>query len=222
MSELIVAAHQPNFLPYLGFFDKMQKSDIFVLITNLQFEKQEGWQQRNKIPGANGDIWLTVPVLGSQNQRLKDVKINNQINWSRKHKRTFQLNYHKSKESSLLSEIEEIYNSKLERLADINIRFIKFIKELLDIPTKLIVDEEVYGNKHELLINICKKYNATTYLSGNGAKNYMTSEYFSELKENHISHLFMEKNLIEYPYSALHYLMTEGREVVIQKLKEGK
>ena len=76
----IIAAHQANFLPNLGFFYKMQQADVFVVITNLQFEKQEGWQQRNKIAGANGDMWLTVPVLGSQNQLLKDVKINDQTN----------------------------------------------------------------------------------------------------------------------------------------------
>ena len=217
--SLVISAHQPNFMPYLGFFDKMQKSDAFVLITNLQFERHEGWQQRNKIPGPNKDIWLTIPVFGSQNQNLKDVKIDNHNNWCKKQKRTFQLNYSKCKEVDLLPRIEEIYNSKPERLVDINIQFIKLIKEALDIPTKLIVDEDVSGNKHELLVNICKKYNATTYLSGNGAKNYMTSNYFSELEKNSISHYFIENELAaKHPYSTLHYILTEGRNAVIQKI----
>jgi len=219
MSEFIVAAHQANFLPNLGFFYKMQQADTFVLISNLQFEKQEKWQQRNRIPGVNGDIWLTTPVLGSQNQRLKDVKINNQLNWNRKHKQTIKLNYGKSEEKDFLNKLEEIYDSKPERLVDLNIRFIQLIKERLNIPTKLVVDEDVSGDKHELLINICKKYNAKTYLSGNGARSYMTEEYLSRLKENNVSHNFLNNPLSEYPYSALHYIASERSDAVIQKLK---
>ncbi|MBU0959613.1 MAG: WbqC family protein [Nanoarchaeota archaeon] len=218
MSKLVIAAHQANFLPNLEFFNKMQQADVFVLITNLQFEKQEGWQRRNRIPGTNQDIWLTIPVLGSQNQKLKDVKINNQTNWNRKHKQTFRMYYGKSKYSGLLSEIEKIYNSKPERLVEINIQFIKLIKKALGIKTKLIVDEEVCGDKYGLLINICKKYGGTTYLSGNGARKYMTEEYFKKLKENNISHKFMENNQKINPYTAMHYLLNEGPKATIERL----
>ena len=214
----IIAAHQANFLPNLGFFYKMQQADVFVVITNLQFEKQEGWQQRNKIAGANGDMWLTVPGLGSQNQLLKDVKINDQTNWYKKHKKTFELNYAKSKNSYLLSNIKEIYDSNPKNLVEVNIKFIKLMKEALEIDTELIVDHEVKGDKHELLINICKKYGADTYLSGSGAKAYMTSEYFSKLEENCIDHKFIDNPFSNHHYSALHYILTEGRENVIQKL----
>lgn len=219
----IIAAHQPNFLPNLGFFYKMQQADNFVLITNIQFEKHEGWQQRNKIPGVNNDIWLTVPVLGSQNQRLKEVKINNQSNWFRKHKKTFQLNYAKSIESELMHEINEIYDSNSERLVDISIQFIKLIKNILNIKTELIIDEEVCGDKHELLINICKKYKGNIYLSGNGAKNYMTQKHFLELEKNRISHQFVGSDpTAKYPYSTLHYILIEGSKAVVQKLKTRK
>jgi len=216
----IIAAHQPNFLPNLGFFHKMQQADIFVLVTNLQFEKQEGWQQRNRIPSKNGDVWITIPVLGSQNQKLKHVKINNQINWCKKHKKTFRFNYSKSEESDLFFEIEEICDSKPERLVDLNIQFIKLIRKLLNIKTKLIVDEDIQGNKHELLINLCKKYNALTYLSGDGARNYINDKYLLELRKNNIKNCFIKNPLKDYPYSVLHYILKEGRGEVIQKLKQ--
>ena len=211
-----VAAHQPNFLPNLAFFNKMKAVDLFVIITNLQFEKQEGWQQRHKIKGPNGDIWLTVPVLGSQNQKIKDVKINNQVNWRKKHQKTIQMVYAKSKGKDLIDEINSIYSSEPERLVEVNYKAILKLKDILGIETKVVLDEKVSGSKHELIINVCKKYRADTYLSGVGAFDYMTEERLAELKKNNIKHKFVEKNLTSlYPYSTLHYLLSEGKEWVL-------
>ena len=213
---MIIAAHQPNFLPNLAFFNKMKTADLFVIITNLQFEKQEGWQQRHKIKGPNGDIWLTVPVLGSQNQKIKDVKINNQVNWRKKHQKTIRMVYAKSKGKDLIDEITSIYSSEPERLVEVNYRAILKLKDILGIETKVVLDDKVSGNKHELIINICKKYKADTYLSGVGALDYMTKERLAELKKNNIKHKFVEKNLTSlYPYSTLHYLLSEGREWIL-------
>ena len=213
---MIVAAHQPNFMPNLAFFNKMKLADKFVIITNLQFEKQEGWQQRHKIKGPNGDIWLTVPVLGSQNQKIKDVKINNQVNWRKKHQKTIQIVYAKSKGKDLIDKINSIYDSEPERLVEVNYKAILKLKDILGIETKVVLDKEVSGNKHELIINICKKYKADTYLSGVGALDYMTEERLAELKKNNIKHKFVEKNLTSlYPYSTLHYLLSEGKEWVL-------
>ena len=211
-----VAAHQPNFLPNLAFFNKMKAVDLFVIITNLQFEKQEGWQQRHKIKGPNGDIWLTVPVLGSQNQKIKDVKINNHVNWRKKHQKTIQMVYAKSKGKDLIDEINSIYSSEPERLVEVNYKAILKLKDILGIETKVVLDEKVSGSKHELIINVCKKYRADTYLSGVGALDYMTEERLAELQKNNIEHKFVEKNLTSlYPYSTLHYLLSEGREWIL-------
>lgn len=213
---MIAAAHQPNFMPNLAFFNKMKLADMFVIITNLQFEKQEGWQQRHKIKGPNGDIWLTVPVLGSQNQKIKDVKINNQVNWRKKHQKTIQMVYAKSKGKDLIDQITSIYDSEPERLVEVNYKAILKLKDILGIETKVMLDEEVSGNKHELLMNVCKKYRADTYLSGVGARDYMTEERLGELIKNNIKHKFVEKNLTSlYPYSTLHYLLSEGKEWVL-------
>ena len=213
---MIIAAHQPNFLPNLAFFNKMKTADLFVIITNLQFEKQEGWQQRHKIKGPNGDIWLTVPVLGSQNQKIKDVKINNQVNWRKKHQKTIQMIYAKSKGKDLIDEITSIYSSEPERLVEVNYKAILKLKDILGIETKVVLDEKVSGSKHELIINVCKKYRADTYLSGVGALDYMTEERLAELQKNNIEHKFVEKNLTSlYPYSTLHYLLSEGRGWVL-------
>jgi len=214
-SKIILAAHQPNFMPNLGYFYKMSNVDVFVVITNIQFEKHEGWQQRNKIIGPNGDQWLIVPVLGSQNQKIKEVKIDYSRNWLSKHVKTLLCLYSKSSEKEFLSKLIEIYQLKYERLADLNIELIKLIHKTLEISTQLIIDEEVSGLKHDLLINICKKYDASLYLSGLGAKKYMTSEYFIELEKEELTNNFIETHhLYNFPHSIVHYILKEGKEKV--------
>lgn len=213
---MIVAAHQPNYLPNLAFFNKMRKANLFVIVTNLQFEKQEGWQQRHKVKGPSGDIWLTVPVLGSQNQLIKDVQIHRSINWQKKHRRTLELLYGKRKGAEFLPKLSSIYEKEWQRLVDFNFAAIETLRDILGIKTPVILDEEVAGEKHQLLINVCKKYGADTYLSGVGVKLYLGEEKIKELETQNIKHQIVKKNLTaEYPYSTVHYLLEEGRDWVL-------
>lgn len=219
---MTIAAHQPNYLPNLAFFNKMKIADIFVIITNLYFEKHEGWQQRHKIPGPNGDIWLTVPALGSQNQLIKDIKINNQRNWKRKHKKTLETVYAKIEAKSTIhrTKLVSLYNKNWKRLVDLNVEAILLIKDILEIKTPVILDEDVSGVKHKLLINICKKYKADTYLSGVGVKLYLDQAKMNELKKNNIKHLIVKKNLTAlYPYSTVHYLLAKSKDWVLNVIE---
>jgi len=208
-----IAAHQPNYLPNLGFFNKMSQVDKFIVFTNTQFAKEDGWQQRHKIKGPGGDLWLTVPVLGSQNQVISDVMINNSVPWRRKHSKTLASVYRKTQEQEALARLLDIYNQPWERLADLNYATIFLLRELLGIQTSVKVDEEVGGEKEQLLINLCEKYGADAYLSGMGGKHYMTEEYFKKLTDRGIAHNFVENDLTSpYPYSAFHYIFTDGVE----------
>lgn len=217
---MLLAAHQPNYLPNLAFFHKMMRADLFVIISNIQFEKQEGWQQRHKIKGPNGDIWLTVPVLGSQNQLIRDVRIHNALAWSGKHKRTLELTYGKSKGRQFLKTFTKIYDKDHQRLVDFNVAAIFALKEILGIKTPVVVDEEVSGIKHELLMSICKKYKADEYLSGVGWRLYMEDGDIEKLEKEGIRHQVVEKNLTAaHPYSTVHYLFSEGRDWVNEEIK---
>lgn len=209
-----IAIHQPNYLPNLGYFHKMNLVDRFIVITNLQFERQEGWQRRHKIKGPTQDHWLTVPTLGSRRQLISEVKLDNTRDWSYDHKRTIMSCYSgKTKYKDILERIIKIYDEDWQRLAELNFAIIKLFSEILEIKSELIFDEESEGKKWELLINVCKRHEATTYISGIGAKDYMTDEYFNELNKNNINHQFIEHNTTaDYPYSTLHYLLTEGPE----------
>jgi hypothetical protein len=212
---MILAAHQPNYLPNLSFFNKMKEADLFVIVTNIQFEKHEGWQQRHKIPSPNKDLWLTVPVMGSQNQLIKDVRINNLVHWRNKHYKSLELFYKKKNGNYLLPQFSEIYQKEWERLVDINVAVILQIKEILGITTPVILDEDVSGVKHTLLINICKKYGADTFLSGLGAKSYLDDDRLKEMEKNGVVNKFVTKQIgSKYPYSTVHYLLENGADWV--------
>ena len=92
---MIVAAHQPQYLPWLGYFDKIDKADVFVLLDTVQFKKNE-WQNRNKIKTAQGWQWLTVPVMFKHPQRINEVPINKTVRWQHKQRQAILSNYKKA------------------------------------------------------------------------------------------------------------------------------
>jgi len=155
---MVIAGHQPNFLPNLAFFLKMNRVDLFVISTNLRFERKDGWMRRNKIVTTQGDTWLTVPVFGSQYQQIKDVKIDNHKDWADKHVHILNATYKKTKGSQFLDKILSVYEKEWTRLVDLNMAFILLFKDILGIKTKVVVDEEITGVKHTIFINVCKKY----------------------------------------------------------------
>jgi hypothetical protein len=91
---MICAIHQPQYMPWLGYFDKIDKADIFIFLDDVQFKKNE-WQNRNKIRTAQGWQWLTVPILHEFGQKIADVHIDNKRKWRHTHLRSIQLNYGK-------------------------------------------------------------------------------------------------------------------------------
>ena len=90
----IIVIHQPDFIPWIGFFDRLIKSDIFVVLDNVQYIRQ-GWHHRDKIKTASGSMWLTVPVKkkGRYEQLINEVEIDYSQNWQSKHLKTIHHNY---------------------------------------------------------------------------------------------------------------------------------
>ncbi len=221
MAQKTIAIHQPNYLPNLSYFYKMACADEFVIVTNLQFEKLEGWQRRNRIKTANTDLWLTVPVKGSRTQKIKDVMIDGATNWQHCHKSSLQMNYSKSTEQQLLNHIAALYDRPWERLVDLNVAIILLMKEMLGITTPVILDEEVEGCKHSLIINTCKKYGADAYLSGLGARSYTTQESLAEFERSSIEHRYVDQDHgSQYPYTALHYVLANGKDAAMKLVEQ--
>lgn len=173
---VICAVHQPQYLPWLGYFDKIDRADIFVLLDIVQYKKNE-WQNRNRIKTATGPQWLTVPVLYRYPQRISDVVINNRERWEHKHRHTLLTNYAKAPYwDYLLPFWQEIWAVPWDKLAPLNITVVRLLCELLGITTPIVVASELGplpDDPDERLIAITKLLGAHTYLAGAGGHNYM-------------------------------------------------
>ena len=191
---MIVTGHQPEFIPYLGFFSKISKADIFVIVDNIQFKKKN-FQNRNKIKTREGWMWLTVPVItkGRFEQKICEVEINNSLNWQRKHWASISLNYQKApffKEHSGF--FEELYSKEWRLLSEFNEAFIRYIMGQLELDVDVLKSSElgVKGQKTDLLIDICNKTGADTYLQGSGGRDYVEVEKFQDAGLNVVFHEF--------------------------------
>ena len=175
---------QPGYLPWLGFFEQMHSTDLFVILDDVQYDKKS-WRNRNKIRTKDGWIWLTVPVItkGAFSQKTKDVMINNDIPWQRKHLKSLETNYKKaSYYKDYMVFFQELYSKKWEYLVELDMAIIQFIKEQLNITTKLTFSSslEVSGNKNEKILNICKKVGAAALYDGASAENFIDKNLFSK------------------------------------------
>lgn len=180
---MIVAIHQPNFLPWSGYFYKLHKASVFVFLDNVQFTKNS-FQNRVKIKTSQGEKWLTIPVLHKFGQTTRDVKINNNEKWREKHLKGFKVNYGRSAHfETVYSLLSEIYFQKeWDVMADFNITLIRRLCNYIGIQTTMLRSSsmDVSGSSTELLIDLIKKINGRIYLSGKGGANYQDVDRFGD------------------------------------------
>lgn len=174
---------QPGYLPWLGFFDQMLRSDIFVLYDDVQFDKN-GWRNRNRIKSPAGSHWLTVPVrVSSLSQRIFEIEIDERQPWARKHVGTIRQFYAKAPYvRRYLPELEELLaGRRWERLVELDIAVIELFCAWLGIKRRLARSSElgVEGERSERLLNLCRHFGAHRYLSGNAAQSYLDLELFA-------------------------------------------
>ena len=171
------AIMQPTYLPWLGYFDLIKKSDIFVLYDNVQFEKQS-WQQRNRIRNKNGEQMLTVSVKHGKGleRKISEVEIDSNQKILKKHLTSIKLSYGRAiNYAFIFPELEEIYNSNPALLIDLNVALIKLGMKLFNINTELVYASELspQGTRVEALVDICKKINSIHYYSPAGSQTYI-------------------------------------------------
>ncbi len=175
---MICAIHQPQYLPWLGYFEKMARADVFVLLDNVQFKKNE-WQNRNRIRSSQGWQWVTVPVLHDHGQLINEVKINPSVNWRAQHVRSIELNYMKAPFfKEYWPQIRPLYDEPWTGLNALNITLVKRLAGLLNIQTRLVLASEiaVASERTQRLIDICRELGCDTYLAGSGCAAYMDLE----------------------------------------------
>ena len=178
---MIVTIHQPNFLPYSGFFHKLSLADTFVLLDNTQF--QFDYTNRNKILKSDGS-WTRISIPIKKHQKflpIKDIEIDNDKNWKIQNLNLLLSCYENSEYFYLYKNFfEELFSSEWKYLFEINLEIIKKCIEWLDIKINLVKESElnVNGESSEKLVNICKKLGAKTYVSGPGGKKYLNQNLF--------------------------------------------
>lgn len=178
-----IAVHQPQYLPWLGYFDKIKKSDCFVFLDNVQYKSRE-FQNRNKIRTKNNWIWLTAPVIskGLRNQLIGNVRIDNSVDWQKRHWKSLNAWYGRAEFFERYAPFfEEIYNKMTwDRLSALNIYIIRYLMKECGIETPIYLESEIGTTKlgTDRIIEICKKLNAHTYLSGSGGRDYLDEGQF--------------------------------------------
>lgn len=177
---MIVSIHQPNYIPWLGYFEKILNSDIFVFLDDVQYEKNY-LINRNKIRTSEGSAWLTIPVRTKHDSLVSSVQVDNSQNWASKHKKSILINYSKSGFlHDYLSFFDSLYDKKFDFLIDINVEIIHYLMKELDIKTKTIFSSElgIEGKGSDRILNICKSLNADSYISGPFGKTYLNMDDF--------------------------------------------
>ena len=196
---MILTAHQPVYLPWLGLFHKIALAETFVYFDQVQYLPKD-WMNRNKIRTKNGSILLTVPVLrkGYRDLKTSEIEINNSINWQKKHLRSISLNYKKSPYfENYIPFFEDVYSRKWKFLGDLNEYMLKWFLDELGIKVNFLNanDFKFQGEKSSLILNMCKELNASTYIFGMLGKDYADVQ---EFEKNNIGLIFQNYNHPKY------------------------
>ncbi|MFH1460419.1 MAG: WbqC family protein [Candidatus Omnitrophota bacterium] len=185
MKNKRIAIMQPGYIPWLGFFELMDKADLFVYLDDVQYTIRD-WRNRNRIRTAQGWQWLSIPVLhkSRREQLLKDALINNQIDWRGSHLRALEINYSKASFfSNNFSVITQILLKHWENLTDLNITMIEVIRELLGIKTPTIrasMLNNIKTGKTQRIISICKQLQANYLYDSAAAASFIDIDLFAK------------------------------------------
>ncbi len=177
-----VAIHQPQYLPWLGYLDKIDSSDVFILLDTVQYKKHE-WQNRNRIRTKDGWQWLTVPVIDRFPERIAQVEIDGRAEWRRRHCQALRQHYAGSPHwepfgPKLLAVLEQPWT----RVVDLNVAVLDLLCEHLTIQTRRCLASTLVARDEatDRLIDVCRAVGGTEYLSGQTGPEYMDTARFAQ------------------------------------------
>ncbi len=180
-----VVIHQPDFMPYLGFFHRFLHADLYIVLDHVQFVKgSRAWTNRDKIKTNNGEKWLTVSVeKAERNTSVNDIKLSKSVDWKKNNLELIKASYNKAGYyQEIMAFINEIYEQEYTYLYELNLSIIKKLMQIfeVEIPSVLSSKLDPVGAKNELLVDLLKKVDATHYLSGLGARDYFEPDVFAD------------------------------------------
>ncbi len=179
---MILSAHQPAYLPWLGLFHKIALTDQFIVLDQVQYQPED-WNNRNRIKTQQGPLLLSVPVLrkGYLRKAIGDLEIDNAAPWARKHWASLRGAYAKAPYYKRYSDIfQDIYSRKWERLVDLNKTMLKTFLEILGIAVPVCSASEWHfvGKKGDLILDMCQQFGASEYIFGSLGRDYVNAAAF--------------------------------------------
>lgn len=166
-------------MPWLGFFEKLLRADVFVLLDDVQFSKGD-FQNRNRVKGQGGAQWLTVPVAQKFGQKINEVEIAGDA-WRAKHWKTLRSCYARAAHfEEFANHFEEFYARTWTNLSELNVEAIRVLARSFKVEKEFVFSStlDAVGQKSELVLNICKAVGATRYYSGKAGGAYLDAEAF--------------------------------------------
>jgi hypothetical protein len=184
---MIVSIMQPAYLPWLGYFDRVQRSDLHIVLDTVQLEHQTktAFTNRNRVRTAIGWTWLTVPVqtAGQQHTPIHDIAIASSPAWARKHATTLRQSYGRAPHwHRLVPLFDDLYGREWTRLFDLLTTSTSALCALLGVQTPMVSASSlgVTGTKADLVLALCRAVGATTYLSGPFGRDYLDEAAFAD------------------------------------------
>lgn len=180
-----VAVHQPNLLPWIGYFHKIKNVDVFVILDDAQYSKGTV-TKRVEIRTKEGGQYITVPIRKSGLlTKINEIEIANEIEWQSKILNIIKCNYQKAENFFTYYETLEmiLYEQDWKLLSELNIRLIKYVTDILKISTPILIVSELNGLDASLvatdrLIDITRNIGGDTYYSGLGSFKYLKENNF--------------------------------------------
>ena len=180
--DKVITIHQPDFLPWAGFFHRWIVSDLLIILDDVQFIRR-GWHHRDKIKTAQGAKWLTVPVKkkGRYFDTINRIEINDAEDWKKGHLNQIHSAYGKAPRfHAVFPQLEKIYSKPWRYLMDLNLELLKFMAVELGIraPFCMASDFSIDLKGTEKLLALIQTVQGTAYMTGLGSKDYLKEDLF--------------------------------------------
>lgn len=180
---MILTAHQPVYLPWLGLFHKIALADLFVLYDHVQFQT-DGWNHRNRIKTATGLQWLTVEVAQRDHlsKSLIETQIIDQKPWRKKHLRSIEQNYARAPYfKRYIDFFVDTYSRPWTSLVDLNLHQLTWLLEALGIgvPIRRASTMGLQRVKSDMALDMCQKVGADLLIFGVQGRDYADRDAFA-------------------------------------------
>lgn len=198
---MILSGHAPSYLPWLGQFEKIARSDVFVFHDTAQFERK-GFMNRNRIKTPQGALWLTVPVdlRGYLERELREIEVREELGWRQLHWSSICYNYRRAPHfADYADELEALYARPWRHLSELNLELIRFGLRALEIDTRILLTSEIpgiSGRKSDFVLSVCLNLGADAYYCGAQGRSYLRAEDFEAAG---VEVIFQEYRHPEYP-----------------------